>query len=270
MNLYGIETEGELLSGCFLKLHSRLGREKVEIADIIGRILAKIRENFRRKFFEEFDLADGDPGMDEDISEEMQQKASAWYYVAYSHKNVTNPTENTPEEPPQMQFLSFPWVVDDVMLSVRLKKAFREQESQSVVTSISESVFKVFKHERDTLLQGFEDRIRKKNFIASAIPGVALALFGSSATLLFRPDSDLDLCVLSPAVIAQREELDRVSQITILKNLLSVMRKLFKHARLVEFARVPVSICTLPLPLHLSRERERIPVGNFVLNFFPS
>ena len=79
MNLYGIESEGELLSGCFSKLHSRLGREKVEIADIVSRILAKIRENFRKKFFEEFDLAEDDRGSSEAISEELQQKASAWY-----------------------------------------------------------------------------------------------------------------------------------------------------------------------------------------------
>ena len=245
MNLYGIETEGELLSGCFLKLHSRLGREKVEIADIVRQILAKIRENFRKKFFDEFDLADDDRGADENVSEEMQQKASAWYYVAYSPKNVTV-IENAPVDPPQTQFLSFPWLVDDIMLSIRLRKAIQVQESKSVVTSISESVFKVFEHERDMLLQGFDERMRKKNIISQAIPaGEALALFGSSATLLFRPDSDLDLCVLSRAVIAQRGELERDAQIHILQNILPVMRKLFKHARLVESARVPVSIWCL-------------------------
>ena len=242
MNLYGVETEGELLSGCFLKLHSRLGREKVEIADIISRILAKIRENFRKKFFEEFDLSKDDRGSNEDISEEMQQKASAWYYVSYSHKNV-NETETAPESPPQMQFLSFPWLVDDVMLSIRLRKTFQAQESQSVVTSISESVIKVFECERNSLLHDFHDRLQKKNFISRSIPGVTLAMFGSSATLLFRPNSDLDLCILYPTVIAQRRALGRDDQIAVLKTLLPVMRKLFKHARLVETARVPVSVC---------------------------
>ena len=245
MNLYGIETEGELVSGCFLKLHSRLGREKVEIADIIRRILAKIRENFRTKFFDQFDLSNGDLGADEDISEEMQRKASAWYYVAYSHRNDTNVTENVQGDSPIIQFTSFAWLVDDVMLSIRLRKAFQAQEAQSVVTSISESVFKVFEKERDTLLHGFEDRIRKKNLIAEAIPGVPLALFGSSATLLFRPDSDLDICILHPVVIAQRGELERDAQIAALKTLLPVMKNFFQYTRLVEAARVPVSICEL-------------------------
>lgn len=245
MNLYGIETEGELVSGCFLKLQSRLGREKVEIADIIRRILAKIRESFRTKFFDQFDLTNDDLSSEEDISEEMQRKASAWYYVAYSHRNDTSVTENARGDPPMIQFMSFAWLVDDIMLSIRLRKAFQAQEAQSVVTSITESVFKVFEKERDTLLHGFEDRIRKKNLIAEALPGVPLALFGSSATLLFRPDSDLDICILHPMVIAQRGEMERDAQIAALKTFLPVMRTVFKHARLVEAARVPVSICEL-------------------------
>jgi len=245
MNLYGIESEGELLSGCFSKLHSRLGREKVEIADIVSRILAKIRENFRKKFFEEFDLAGDDRGSSEPISKELQQKASAWYYVAYSHLRVGKESENSSEDPIP-QFLSFPWLVDDVMLSIRLSKAYEEQDSQSVVTSISDSVIKLFDYERDSLVQGFHDRIQKKSVISRSLqlslPGVTLAMFGSSATFLFRQDSDLDLCVIYPTHIALRQKLGRNDQITVLKTLLPVLSNLFKHARLVDNARVPVSV----------------------------
>lgn len=241
MNLYGIETEAELLSGCFLKLHSRLGREKVEIAEIVSRIMTKIRENFRSRFFKEFDLGEENREVVGIISEEMQRKASAWYFVAYSHKQTTNAAENEPNETPSMQFLSFPWLVDDVMLSIRVKKTFKVQESQSIVASISESVFKVFEDERHVLLQSFQDRLQKKNFISTAMPGVSVAMFGSSATLLFRPDSDLDLCVLDPRLIARQSELSRDEQIGFLKTLHPVMKKLFKHARLVDSARVPVS-----------------------------
>lgn len=241
MNLYGIETEAELSSGCFLKLHSRLGREKVEIAEIVSRVLAKIRANFRIKFFKEFDMDEGKRENDEVISEEMQRKASAWYYVAYSHKQTAESLENVPDETPSKQFLSFPWLVDDVMLTIRMRKAFEVQESRSIVASISESVLKVFADERDVLLQFFEDRLQKKNFISRAMPGVGVAMFGSSATLLFRPDSDLDLCVLDPTLIAMRRQLNHEQQIALLKNLHPAMKKLFKHARLVEAARVPVS-----------------------------
>lgn len=265
MNLYGIETEAELLSGCFLKLHSRLGREKVEIAEIVSRILAKIRGNFRSKFFKEFDLDEENREADEVISEEMQRKASAWYFVAYSHKQATDAAENDPDETPSKQFLSFPWLVDDVMLSIRMRKTFEVQESQSIVASISESVFKVFEDERHVLLQNFQDRLQKKNFISSAMPGFSVAMFGSSATLLFRPDSDLDLCVLDTRFIARHSELGRDDQIALLKTLHPVMKKLFKHARLVESARVPVSFFFLLLFIYLESVGTDSPRSSTVL-----
>lgn len=55
MNLYGIEIEGEFVLGCFVKFYFCFGREKVEIVEIICRILIKICENCWEKFFEEFD-----------------------------------------------------------------------------------------------------------------------------------------------------------------------------------------------------------------------
>ena len=245
MNLYGIETEAELLSGCFLKLHSRLGKEKVEIAEIVSGVMAKIRENFRSRFFNEFNLGEATREADEVISEEMQRKASAWYYVAYSHKQATAAAANIADETPSKQFLSFPWLVDDVILSIRIRKAFEVQESPSIVASISESVMKVFREERDFLLPCFEDRLQKKNFLSRAMPGFSVATFGSSATLLFRPDSDLDLCVLDPRLIAMHSQLSRDDQVALLKTLHPVMKRLFKHARLVESAKVPVSFCLM-------------------------
>lgn len=241
MNLYGIETEAELLSGCFLKVHSRLGREKVEIADLVGQILTKIRESFRRRFFREFEVNEDIRGAEDVISEEMRRKASAWYYVAYSNKQSTDAAENGPDGTPSKQFLSFPWLVDDVMLSIRTERAFEEQESPSIVESINESVLKVFEKDRRILLPCFEERLQKKNLIAREIPGMSLALFGSSATLLFRTDSDLDLCVLNSVRVARRKGLDREEQIALLTKFHPIMKKLFKHARLVESAKVPVS-----------------------------
>ena len=243
MNLYGIETEAELISGCFSKFHSRIGREKFEIAQIISRFLAKMRENFRQKFFEEFDDVVDD---DDAITLEMQQKASAWYYVAYGSGNANNAEENTPEDTPQTHFLSFPWLVDDVMLGITVDNLFEMQESGGLVSSISESVFDEFERERDTLLRDFQDRIQKKNRIWKAMPEVkALAIFGSSATFLFRENSDIDLCILSSSVIKNHEELEKKEQIAALRGFLPKMRKLFKRARILESATVPVSVSTL-------------------------
>ena len=250
MNLYGIETEGELISGCFSKFHSRIGKEKFEIAQITSRFLKKMRQNFREKFFEEFD------GMvdDDAITLEMQKKASAWYYVAYGFRNINNAAENTPEDPTQTHFLSFPWLVDDVMLRITLVRESEMQESGGLVSSISESVFKEFEKERDTLLRDFQDRIHKKNFIRKAIPEVnALAMFGSSATFLFRKHSDLDLCILFSSDIENQKDLEQKEQIVELKRFLPTMSKLFKRVRMVESATVPVSASTLS---DLKKERN--------------
>ena len=240
MNLYDIETESELISGCFSKFHSRIGREQFEITQITSRFLKKIRENFRKKFFQEFDdmVDDDDP-----ITLEMQKKASAWYYVAYGSTNVNNATENTPDDPPQTQFLSFPWLVDDVILRITLGRVFEMQESGGLISSINESVFDEFEKERDTLLCDFKDRIQKRNFIRKAMPKVeALAIYGSSATLLFRKHSGLDLCILSSSDIENHEELEQKEQVAELKRLLPTMRKLFKRVQMVESAKVPVSV----------------------------
>ena len=243
MNLYGIETEGELVSGCFSKFHSRIGREKFEITQITSRFLKKMRENFREKFFEEFDDMVDD---DDDITLEMQKKASAWYYVAYGSTNANNAAESTPEDPPQTQFLSFPWLVDDVILRITLGRESEMQESGDLVSSINESVLDEFEKERDTLLCDFKDRIQKRNFIRKAMPKAeALATFGSSATLLFRKHSGLDLCILSPSDIENHKDLEQKEQIAELKRLLPTMRKLFKRVRMVESATVPVSVLIL-------------------------
>ena len=250
MNLYGIETEGELISGCFSKFHSRIGREKFEITQITSRFLKKMRENFREKFFEEFD----DIVDDDDITLEMQKKASAWYYVAYSSRTANNKANNTPEDPPQTQFLSFPWLVDDVMLRITRGKVFEMQESGGLVSSISESVFDEFEKERDTLLRDFQDRIHKKNRIWKDMSEIkALAMFGSSATFLFRKHSDLDLCILSSSDIENKDDLEQKEQIAELKRRLPTMRKLFKRVRMLESATVPVSGSTLS---DLKKERN--------------
>ena len=112
---------------------------------------------------------------------------------------------------------------------------------ESLVSSISESVFEEFEKERDTLLRDFQERIHKKNRIWKDMPEVkALAMFGSSATLLFRKHSGLDLCILSSSDIENHKDLEQKEQIAELKRLLPTMKKLFERARMVESATVPI------------------------------
>ena len=73
----------------------------------------------------------------------------------------------------------------------------------------------------------------------------ASAIFGSSAILLFSKHSSLDLCILSSSYIKNHEDLEQKEQIAELKWLVPTMRKLFKRARMLESATVPVSVLIL-------------------------
>ena len=242
MNLYGIESEAELLTGCFRKLQNRLGREKTEIAEIVNRVLAMIRSTFRKRFFDEFGLDEKRRGGRDVITPAMKQKASAWYYVAYTpaheRKHVATDEECG-------QFLSFPWVLYDVMIVILKENRSRKQETHSVVTSINQSLMKTHGEEKKSLLKGYRERAKVKTLLTKAVhnsrPDLVLALFGSSATLLFREDSDIDLCVLKSDVVACKSHLERESQLSLLRELRPAMKKHFKKIRLVENARVPVS-----------------------------
>ena len=62
-------------------------------------------------------------------------------------------------------------------------------------------------------------------------------MFGSSANFLFRPDSDLDLCVISSLTGRNRTQ---ASQIETLEKLESILRRAFGRVRLIKDAKVPV------------------------------
>jgi hypothetical protein len=59
LTLYGIETEGEMLSGCFHKLRGDFGRERSQVAVVVRRLIQQLRTEFRANFFREFHM-DGD------------------------------------------------------------------------------------------------------------------------------------------------------------------------------------------------------------------
>ena len=59
LTLYGIETEGEMLSGCFHKLKGDFGRERTQIAVVVRKLIQQLRTEFRATFFREF-LINGD------------------------------------------------------------------------------------------------------------------------------------------------------------------------------------------------------------------
>ena len=200
IRLYGIETEAEVFTGCFLKLRNRLRKEKTEIADIIGERLFAIRSEFRRKFFREFDQ-DGQSLVDsEQISNEMLLKASAWYQVAYTHAHG-HEDDSDPVHGKRM--LGLPWFISDVMLAIKERKeplGSISAQALEVSTLVGQSLTRMFTEEKGWLLEDLKTRVRIKNKISSHLksfqPEHSLTMIGSSATLLFHQKSNLDLCVL--------------------------------------------------------------------------
>ena len=198
MRLYGIETEAEVFTGCFLKLRNRLRKDKTEIAEIVGELLFQMRSYFRRQFFSDFDV-DGQQLLENSqITNDMLLKASAWYTVAYTHAH-DHADESEPVHP--QRFLGLPWFINDVMLAIKRHKNLPgPSQALTVRTTVGESLVRLFNEEKTWLLEELKTRIRTKNEIDRHLkrvkPNYRFTMIGSSATLLFHDKSDLDLCIL--------------------------------------------------------------------------
>ena len=198
MRVYGIETEAEVFTGCFIKLRNRLRKEKTEIAEIVGELLFAIRSDIRREFFREFGK-DGQWLVDSaQISNEMLLKASAWYTVAYTHAHK-QADDSDPVHGKRL--LAFPWFINDVMLAIKERKeAPGSAQALDVKSTVGQSLARLFNEEKAWLLEEFKTRVRIKNSICrhlkSFYPNHSITMIGSSATLLFDQKSDLDLCIL--------------------------------------------------------------------------
>lgn len=199
MRLYGIESEAETFTGCFLKLRNRLRKEKTEIAEIVGEIVFGMRSYFRRQFFSEFDLEGQESVNKAEVTRDMILKASAWYIVTYTHAH-DHADDSDPVH--RKRLLGFPWFINDVMLAV---KNYKTQPSSPQVfevrTAVGESLVRLFNEEKTGLIEEFKGRVRTKNAITRHLERANLnqsvSMIGSSATFLFDEKSDLDLFVFS-------------------------------------------------------------------------
>ena len=278
MRLYGIETEAEVFTGCFLKLRNRLRKEKTEIAEIVGERLFAIRSEFRREFFREFDH-DGQWLVEStQISNEMLLKASAWYQVTYTHAHEH---EDDSDPVHGKRLLGLPWFINDVMLAIKGRKeppGSISAQALDVNTMVGQSLTRLFNEEKSWLLEDFKTRVRLKSKISSHLksfqPNHSLTMIGSSATLLFHKKSDLDLCVLPqryhtrsrgvPAVQPEETSISIEDQAKTLQTLIPHLKEetppseeenqedknatnLFRKVRLVNKKHFPVSLSLLQL-----------------------
>ena len=122
LDLYDYSTEAELITGCqplFLD-----EKRSYDAADVAGQDFKRLRTDTRREFLNEFirfnekqhrkrdkdlSLLSNDPK----IAQKQLQKASAWYYVAYTEQN---------EDEQFVRSKSFAWIMWDFLCEIRSRK----------------------------------------------------------------------------------------------------------------------------------------------------
>lgn len=152
MSLYGLRNEGEMITGCLVRVNTRLSAktdEKFEVAQMIQASLASLRTKIRQDFY--LDFGGEEAVMDEfeddgNFSDEVMMKASAWYMATYAENDEEN---NQAEEPVRgssttlqggnqtsgasgkVKLLSFPWVVGRVLAKIKEEKQ-KERKARGI------------------------------------------------------------------------------------------------------------------------------------------
>lgn len=124
LDLYGIESENEAITGLIMSVKSVTGRlkdEKFQVGQIVKEKMCMIQNSTREIFFEEFG---GETNVVKD-DQRVIHKASAWYKVTYENENKAI-----------RQILSFPWVVADVLALIK-KKSTHESYSSRITDSLN-------------------------------------------------------------------------------------------------------------------------------------
>ncbi|XP_048583369.1 uncharacterized protein LOC5504594 isoform X2 [Nematostella vectensis] len=191
MARYGLENEGEVLTGCLNRVSSRLSGktdEKFEVAQMIQASLASTRNNLRHEFYEEFG---GETNVldffkrEESFPDGVLQKASAWYaatyqnhpsrereesamsaaqssgipsdFAALSMSHAPGPKTRSmakkEKENIETVLLSFPWVVDRLLSHIKQEavKVSQDNGVPKTLEGIQELVSEQARHHFTTL-----------------------------------------------------------------------------------------------------------------------
>lgn len=114
MNYYGAANEEEILTGILRTKEMYLQRDNRRYGDMKDRITLSVKD-LQREAMGWFEKSCED-------GQERKKLATAWYYVTY------NPSHD--DEKPK--FLSFPWIVGDVLLGIKAESAERETEGMVI------------------------------------------------------------------------------------------------------------------------------------------
>lgn len=150
MSLYGLRSEGEVITGCLVRVNTRLSGktdEKFEVAQMIQASLSTLRGKTRHVFYEEFGGEDQVMEEFEDngaFGDEIMMKASAWYMATYGENDgeetaatevqirassselLGNQQQSDAGGPNRL--LSFPWVVDRILAKIKDAKQTERKE----------------------------------------------------------------------------------------------------------------------------------------------
>ncbi|KAI8486629.1 hypothetical protein Bbelb_356040 [Branchiostoma belcheri] len=199
MSLYGIASEGEVVSGCILKVKQRLGllrNERFEVTEYVRARFKTLWRKTRAEFFRQFEEAE----LPSDRRREEQlKKASAWYVVTYSDDYNNKPHGASPK------LLSFPWVVHDVLGGLKKSahglepgEVYQEDMNKAVV-SISRSVkghsdFQLTRIQEARTKQ--EELFRKiQAEVERVVDGVKLTLIGPGLTRICDDNSTVEIFI---------------------------------------------------------------------------
>ncbi|KAI8145429.1 RNA dependent RNA polymerase-domain-containing protein [Fennellomyces sp. T-0311] len=103
MNQYGVQTEAEIVSGYIIKWLKKGNRKSMH--EIQKQTMAAVT-NMRKLWRERFDR-----NLEDELGA-RHAKAAAWYYVTY------HPEERFRDVSEEGKFLSFPWIVDDILCEI--------------------------------------------------------------------------------------------------------------------------------------------------------
>ena len=195
MRMYGIRTEAELMSGYIEKLHAKVAdQEKNDIQDTARLLKKKLIEDFRQRFNKETP----------NDEESRLKRASAWYFVTYGNKwpvekyYIEEGGSHGRHKATPTQFLSFPWVVSDLLAKIYARNAKEGRTSQrSVTKTIGISVYNEFRRCSPDLISGWKSRqqlLRKVKKCLKPLGHVFIS--GLSAAMLFGDSTRVELVLV--------------------------------------------------------------------------
>eukprot|EP00210_Caulerpa_lentillifera_P009408 g8969.t1 len=187
MEMYGVQTEAEFMSGCVQSYHKKIGKEGTAISDIIYSIKSRLIEKYRGIFIKDLQCIDSE-SIDED---QAICKAAAWYNVCYNHERDEEGGLMSKKQ--RTKFLSFAWVNAEFLI-----KAFEQLSYQSLTVQkqIGLDIEESWLRERSSLVLVYQDMIAATDEINSILThhGFQSTICGITSTMLFdQHDPKLEL-----------------------------------------------------------------------------